>query len=220
MSNLSTHSSLILRGRSLGNINTDPIATGLSMEAKIGTGATPIYAQVQSRINQLPPDVKSALVNGEIFVRPINLYAIKDGGDKNIIDMFSSTDAKVTGITNVNKGELDAKANFLLTGLRVLVSDAVDGDFSPVLPKELKNAEFTLKIGENTFLNHTPMTSFRETATETQDTGTFVLGAPRFLPSQTRFDLQFHLGKDANGATAALTAGTHIRVEFLGAMIS
>lgn len=200
------------KGAGLGN----PITTGLNIESRIGSKNTPLWAQVQSRLNMMPPVFANGLSTGAMQIRKQHPYAVKGlaTGDQ-LVKMFMSTDVKEDGKTNVQAGKLDSNTLLYLQGIRLLYRKAGTKTFTTSLPDELKNGEFTLKMGDFTLLENAPVSQFRADETEQEQGGYFDLGAPRFVESQIAIDFDIQLAENALSASAG-----DIKIELVGAIIS
>lgn len=103
----------------------------------------------------LPQELQNRLARGEMQVSDTAVYALKDAGTMNRIELFKPADAQEEGITNLNKAQLEKDEMFLCCGLILLhgtKANAADpvhtAEWSDVYPAAMRQARIALSVGE------------------------------------------------------------------------
>ena len=123
-----------------------------AMRSKTGSistkGATG-KAMYERLLHLLPPDIQTAVRNGQLQLVDEVLYSIKKIGGFRDHELMESGDNKLIGMTNVDKQKIEANKWTLLVGIQLLSGVAAnppETEFD-VCDKKILNGEFELEVG-------------------------------------------------------------------------
>jgi len=170
-----------------------------------------------NRMSELPASVQSALARKELKVSDHELYAFVKANGQGDISIF--TKSLNEGVeTNIHQGIVPNDTYFLATSIVLTtavsptasstVADAVKEEFNTLDPI-LKNAKFTLKCGQDTYMEDCGGGVF-QTDKAHLEKGEYRLENPKFFYSKQ--ELQFEIEQ----LGAALAAETWVKVRIKG----
>ncbi len=127
-----------------------------------------------------------------------NIYKTITVGNKSQVDLFKSSDARVVGISNLNKGALEKGEPFVVTGMTVLgavdaggVTEAnIAGATYTELPVAFRTGHVNIKQGDNTFVDWYSLNEFVTGGDSTRPDG-YVELPPFVLKTQKFIDIEF-----------------------------
>ena len=112
--------------------------------------------EFELRRQQLPADVQKALKEARLQTVDGAIYTIKSVKDRSDIDLMEASDDKKSGVTNINRAQLDSGKYFLLTDIVLEYAHGADAnDNNPAdfefgqsaLPAQIINGTFEMTLG-------------------------------------------------------------------------
>lgn len=111
--------------------------------------------QFELRRQQLPAEIQKALKDARMQTVDAAIYTIKSITDKSDIDLMEASDDKKSGVTNLNRAQLDSGKYFLLTDVVLEYAygaseDTNSSEFSFgqfALPAQIINGTFEMTLG-------------------------------------------------------------------------
>lgn len=128
-------------------------------------------AKFEKRMSQIEnEDIRNGLATGKYTIADFEIYAIKKA-DSDTVDMFLSSDDRASGVTNINKGQLNNREAMLITHVAFqegIVAtptgdEKVDGastDFGKIT-KNTANGDYNFKNGQKIFNERSSMDVFK-----------------------------------------------------------
>ncbi len=128
-------------------------------------------AKFEKRISQIEnEDIRKGLASGLYTIADYEVYAIKKG-DSDTVDMFLSSDDRASGVSNINKGQLNNREAMLVTHIAFQEGvcaaptgdEKIDGatvDFKRIT-SNTANGDFNFKNGQKIFNERSSMGVFK-----------------------------------------------------------
>ncbi|MCF6183101.1 MAG: hypothetical protein L3J56_00500 [Bacteroidales bacterium] len=179
-------------------------------------------AKFEKRISQIEnDDIRRGLANGTYTIADYEVYAIKKA-DSDTVDMFLSSDDRASGVTNINKGQLNNREAMLITHVVFQEGIAaaptgdpkVDGasvDFKKIT-SNTANGDFNFKNGQKIFSERASMDIFKRGESESLRSGEIELEVPKLV--QEAKDIIFETKLPATPA-----ADTYFKVMLKGVIV-
>ncbi len=175
-------------------------------DSKMMTGK----AKFEKRISQIEnDDIRKGLASGAYTIADFEVYAIKKA-DKNVVEMFLTSDDRREGVTNINDAKLDNRTAMLVThiafqeGVAAAPSgdDEADGasvDFDKITPNTA-NAEYNFKNGQKSFIERGSMDVFKRKESDGLRIGEVELEVPKLIQEakEITFDVKMFSTPVAN----------------------
>lgn len=157
---------------------------------------------------ELPKDVQEALAKGTMQSVDQVLYATKSIAGNSVINLFSPSDDKVVGKSNVNGAKLDAGDYFLATAVAIdfgtFTDEPSDSTFSEDYTSAIKNGEFEFKVGSTSLVpDALSMEAFNQEGVITKRSHLFTLDNPKWIVPQQEIKPRLTL-VTAGGANEAV----------------
>lgn len=173
--------------RTLINRNKRNIVQVRKPDSKSMTGK----AKFEKRISQIESDdIRKGLANGTYTIADFEVYAIKKADSDNV-EMFKASDDRDSGVTNINKGQLNNREAMLVT--HVIFQEGIcasptgnereDGktvDFK-LITLNTANGDFNFKNGQKIFNERSSMDVFKRTASDGLRIGEVELEVPKMI---------------------------------------
>lgn len=148
-------------------------------------------AKFEKRISQIEnDDIRKGLATGQYTIADFEVYAVKQA-DSDTVDMFLSSDDRASGVTNINKGQLNNREAMLVTHIAFQEgvaaaptgNPAVDGatvDFKKIT-SNTANGDFNFKNGQKIFSERASMDIFKRGESEALRNGEIELEVPKLI---------------------------------------
>lgn len=170
-------------------------------------------AEMLARVDQLPDDIKKALLNKRLHIADKTFYSIKTltAGNKTL-KVFENQDTKTVGQRNIANAKLEKDMWFLLSAIVVLLDPTgapSQYTAASALTRDFLDGEYTLKVGKKTLLDSESLQVFGSTQ-DNQPQGYYKLTNPKFIEPQLEIEMTIELA-------TAFAANTDVKVLFIGA---
>lgn len=148
-------------------------------------------AKFEKRISQIEnDDIRKGLANGTYTIADYEVYAVKKA-DSDTVDMFLSSDDRASGVTNINKGQLNNREAMLVTHIIFQEGVAaaptgdpkIDGatvDFKKIT-SNTANGDFNFKNGQKIFSERASMDIFKRAESNGLRNGELELEVPKLI---------------------------------------
>lgn len=179
----------------LGEAEKVALIKAQKMQNKNSGGRGTSREEFIKRLGLLDPKLQAGVVNGTIRFADIAYYVVKSvSGAISMNKMFKDDDNKVTGISNVSRGQLEKDNVFmldkiiLLGGANANTTDPGDVNFE-IIDAKIRNGEFIFKANGSEII---PLTSCEIFDTESTNSkkGSYKLANPVLIQSQKAMELE------------------------------
>jgi len=179
-------------------------------------------AKFEKRISQIEnDDIRKGLASGLYTIADFEIYAIKPA-DSDTVDMFLPSDDRKSGVTNINKGQLNNREAMLVTHVTFQEGvcaaptgvPTVDGgtvDFGKVTPNTA-NGDYNFKNGQKIFNERSGMAVFQIAESDGLRNGEIELEVPKLI--QESKDITFE-----TKLPATPVAETYFRIMLKGVIV-
>ena len=187
-------------------------------QAPLITGDITSRGWFELKKGELPEPIRKSLASGGHKAVDMVLYGIKAIDNQQVVNLFTSSDDKQVGRSNVNGAKLDANAYFLATELVIdfgtYTDVPSDSTFGEDYPAEIKNGEFEFQIGDVKMIpDAMSMESFNQEGVITKRSHVLKLASPKWITPQIEMKPKLYLTK-AGGAKQA------VKFIIMGTMVS
>jgi hypothetical protein len=193
----------------------NPIARAKTINklANTGPNSKGSRAEMEKFFGELPPNIKDALVKGDLRLADNVIYSIKQVSSKTI-KMFETQDTKSIGICNVSNAKLPKNQAFLVSGILLLAGVSADLTKDKIMATNfagieaypaLASGEINLKANKKQILPETSCNIFKTANCHMKPLGYYKLSNPRLITDDVLIELTVELG-----TTDGLQANTHI----------
>lgn len=162
------------------------------------TESTTSRAYFEMMKGQLPPEIQKKLEEKSYKAVDNVLYAVKDIENKQVINLFTSSDDKQAGKSNVNGAKLDAGVYFLATELIIdfgeFTNEPSDSDFSMDYSAAIKNGEFEFQVGDKKLVpDQLSMEAFNQEGITSVRSHVLKLSSPQWIFPQSEMKPKLYL---------------------------
>jgi hypothetical protein len=193
----------------------NPIARAKTINKLANTGghSKGSRAEMEKHFGELPPNIKEALVKGDLRLADTVVYSIKQVSSKTI-KMFETQDTKSIGICNVSNAKLPKNQALLVSGITLLAGVSADLTKDKIMATNftgieampaLVTGEINLKSNKKQILPETSCTIFKTANLHLAPLGYYKLANPRLIMDDVLIELTLELG-----TTDGLQANTHV----------
>jgi hypothetical protein len=193
----------------------NPIARAKTINklAHTGSHSKGSRAEMEKHFGELPPNIKEALVKGELRLADNVIYSIKQVNSKTI-KMFETQDTKAIGIRNVSNAKLPKNQAFLVSGITLLSGVSADLTQDKIMATNfagieampaIATGEINLKSNKKQILPETSCAIFKTANFHMKPLGYYKLANPRLILDDVLIELTVELG-----TMDGLQANTHI----------
>lgn len=189
----------------LGRLNPVHKAIAIRRLSAKPTASRGSRAEFEKFFKELPADVRSGLLKGDLRLADYTIYSIKPVSGSKTIKLFETQDAKETGIRNIDKAKLDKNFVFVVSGIYFLAGVSADitdkdklkaTDFKSVSNyPAIANGEFSLKANKKQIIPEGNMIrKFITDNDHTRPIGYFKLDNPRLIKDDELIEFVIELG--------------------------
>nr|WP_319401834.1 hypothetical protein [uncultured Carboxylicivirga sp.] len=178
--------------------------------------------QFELRRQQLPPEIQKALKDARMQTVDTAIYTIKSVKDKSDIDLMEASDDKKSGITNLNRAQLDSGKYFLLTdvvleyahGAAADDTDPADFSFGQfALPPQILNGTFEMTLGTKVIIPEISCAVFDDSDT-TKRKFLYKLANPKWLKPSMDITPKLNMPKAINNSDKVFNPA--VKITLLG----
>lgn len=179
-------------------------------------------AKFEKRISQIEnDDIRKGLASGLYTIADFEIYAIKPA-DSDTVDMFLPSDDRKSGVTNINKGQLNNREAMLVTHVTFQEgvcaaptgNAQVDGatvEFKKITPNTA-NGDYNFKNGQKIFNERSGMAVFEVAENDSMRNGEVELEVPKLI--QESKDITFE-----TKLPATPVANTYFKIMLKGVIV-
>lgn len=158
-------------------------------------------ALFEKRISQIDEvDIIKGLANGTLTIADFEAYSIRYGNLSDTIEMFQSSDDKISGVTNIDSAKLANREAMLVTSVIVLsgtgaAADQAAGkatDFTALSATE-RNGYYIFKNGQKMFTPEGSLHAFNKADGADYRLGESKLEVPKLIQPATEIDFELKL---------------------------
>jgi hypothetical protein len=189
----------------LGKLNPIHRAVAIRKLSTKPVGSRGSRAEFEKFFKELPAEVKSGLLKGNLRLTDYTIYSMKPINNSKTIKLFETQDVKETGLRNIDKAKLDKNFVFLVSGIYFFAgvsADITDNDklkatnFQSVVNfPAIANGEFSLKANKKQIIPEGNMVrKFITDNDHTRPLGYFKLDNPRLIKDDELIEFVVELG--------------------------
>ncbi len=193
-------------------------ARTISKLSNTGVSSRGSRAEMEKFFGELSPNIKDALVKGDLRLADAIVYSIKQVTSKTT-KMFETQDTKAIGITNVSNAKLPKNQALLVSGITLLCGTSVDTTKDKVMATDYRGlenypalctGEINLKSNKKQILPETSCYLFKTANYHGAQLGYYKLANPRLIMDDVLIELTLELGTmDGLPANAFVFAALH-----------
>jgi hypothetical protein len=170
--------------------------------ANTGVSSKGSRAEMEKHFGELPPNIKEALVKGDLRLADTVIYSIKQVSSKTI-KMFETQDTKSIGICNVSNAKLPKNQALLVSGITLLAGVSADLTKDKIMATDYKSVsnypalvtgELNLKANKKQILPETSCNIFKTDNYHIVPLGYYKLANPRLILDDVLIELTLELG--------------------------
>ena len=178
-----------------------------------GSGSRGSRAEMEKHFAELPPNIKEALVRGELRLADNTIYSIKPVTSKTI-KLFETQDDKEIGLRNISNAKLPKNQALLVSGIYLLAGTSADGTKDKIIATSFKGledfpaiaqGELNLKSNKKQIVPETSNVIFKTNNNHNVPIGYYKLANPRLIHDDVLIELTIELG-----STEGIPANTFI----------
>ena len=203
----------------LRRMNPIKRARTINKLANTGSHSRGSRAEMEKHFGELPPNIKEALVKGELRLADTVIYSIKQVNSKTV-KLFETQHTKAIGLCNVSNAKLPKNQVFLCSGITLLAGVSADLTKDKIMATNytgvegfpaLVTGEMNLKANKKQIMPETSCNIFKTASNHHVPIGYYKLSNPRLIMDDVLIELTLELG-----TMDGLQANTHVYVAMHG----